>query len=351
MIFEKAKQEDVARIWEIIGQAKAQMRRLGSHQWNENYPAYESIRQDIEQGEGYVFRAEGRVVAYGVVSFGGEPAYDQIREQWANNLPYMVVHRLAVADEMKRQGLARRFMAEAEGVAKARGVYSFRVDTNYDNTYMLRLIEAMGFEYRGEVVYRGDCRRKAFDKTLRPEASVFGSPGYTIREAMLDDAEAIYSAIDSHRDDLRTWLPFVDALRSADDERAFLAPILSTPYEERDPVYVLEKGKRICGLVGFHLSQRENKRTEIGYWLLPEHRGKGIATNAVRYLCQWAMTERGFNRIQIRCATGNAASNAIPQRLGFTLEGTERDGELLASGRFTDVNVYSILRKDIIKPE
>ena len=34
--------EDEGRIWEIILQAKAQMKRLGSHQWDESYPARES---------------------------------------------------------------------------------------------------------------------------------------------------------------------------------------------------------------------------------------------------------------------------------------------------------------------
>ena len=88
-------------------------------------------------------------------------------------------------------------------------------------------------------------------------------------------------------------------------------------------------------------------RTEIGYWLLPEFRGKGVITRAVHYLCQWAFFEKDFNRIQVRCAVGNQPSNAIPQRLGFTLEGTERDGELLSSGEYTDINVYSLLRKEL----
>ena len=44
---------------------------------------------------------------------------------------------------------------------------------------------------------------------------------------------------------------------------------------------------------------------------------------------------------------GNQPSNAIPQRLGFTLEGTERDGELLSSGEYMDINVYSLLRKEL----
>ena len=54
-----------------------------------------------------------------------------------------------------------------------------------------------------------------------------------------------------------------------------------------------------------------------------------------------------MNRIQIRCAVGNIPSNAVLKRLGFTLEGTEREGELLTSGEYVNVNVYSILKKEI----
>ena len=62
-IFRKAEETDIERIWQIIGQAKAQMQRLGSQQWDENYPAIEHIRQDIQDGNGYVICREDRVVA------------------------------------------------------------------------------------------------------------------------------------------------------------------------------------------------------------------------------------------------------------------------------------------------
>jgi len=56
-----------------------------------------------------------------------------------------------------------------------------------------------------------------------------------------------------------------------------------------------------------------------------------------------------MNRIQIKCASGNIPSKKIPQRLGFSLEGIERDGELLSDGKFTDLEVYSMLKKDFRK--
>lgn len=346
-IFRKAEETDIERIWQIIGQAKAQMQRLGSQQWDENYPAIEHIRQDIQDGNGYVICREDRVVAYGVISFDGEPVYKDIEGKWSNDLPYVIVHRLAIADEMKRQGMAKQFMLQAEEVSRKKGIYNFRVDTKYDNAYMLRLIDTLGFKYCGEVYYRNNSARIAFEKTIRPYSHPIGISDYTIREATFEDATLIFEAIDKNREDLRIWLPFIDGLKSVADEQGFLQSVLAVPYEQRDPVYILEQGKAICGLAGFHFSDAPNRRTEIGYWLLPAYRGKGIVTNTVRYLCQWAVRERNMNRIQIRCAVGNIPSNAVPKRLGFTLEGTEREGELLTSGEYVNVNVYSILKKEI----
>lgn len=170
---------------------------------------------------------------------------------------------------------------------------------------------------------------------------------FFIREATLEDAAIIWQTIYDNRDYLRTWLPFVDGLKEVADEEAFLKQQLSAPYEERNIVFVIGQGHELCGLVGFVTTDLVNHRTEIGYWLIPEYQGMGVMTRCVRHLCQWAVSKRGINRIQIRCAVGNLPSNAIPQRLGFTLEGTEREGELLVDGKYADTHVYSILKREI----
>lgn len=181
-----------------------------------------------------------------------------------------------------------------------------------------------------------------------PPVSFSISKEMTLREIRLQDAASIYQAIDTHRDYLREWLPFVDAMRSVADEEAFLRSVLSVPAEQYEPIFgVVNEHNEICGLIGFHFSEPANHRTEIGYWLLPEYQHRGIITNGVRRLCRWAMEEKGIKRIQIRCAVGNVASNNIPLRLGFSHEGTERAGELLASGEYTDIHIYSILKEEL----
>lgn len=174
-------------------------------------------------------------------------------------------------------------------------------------------------------------------------------PDILLREVTIEDAAAIYEAIDTHRDYLKIWLPFVDKMRSVADEEAFLKSVLSVPAERRESIFgIWNERNEICGLIGFHFSDFDNHRTEIGYWLLPEYQHRGIVTESVRKLCQWAVSEKGIKRIQIRCATGNAASNGIPIRLGFHHEGTERSGELLASGEYADIHVYSILKEEVL---
>lgn len=164
--FRKATINDAARIWQLMQQAKAQMYREGKQQWDESYPLPGHIEADIARGYAHVLCRKDVVVAYGAVAFDGEPAYDVIEGQWLSVQPYVVVHRLAVADEVKRQGVATRFMQEVERLAVAQGVHSFKVDTNYDNFYMQRMMKTLGFTHCGTVKYpRGE--RMGYEKELK----------------------------------------------------------------------------------------------------------------------------------------------------------------------------------------
>ena len=192
------------------------------------------------------------------------------------------------------------------------------------------------------------CPPRATENPTSAPVSFSICPDILLREITLKDAAAIYHAIDTHRDYLRTWLPFVDNIHSVADEESFLKSVLTVSAEQYEPIFgIWNEHNEICGLIGFHFSDFANHRTEIGYWLLPEYQHRGIMTESVRALCQWAVNEKGIKRIQIRCATGNTASNGIPLRLGFHHEGTERAGELLSSGEYTDIHVYSILKEEV----
>lgn len=169
-----------------------------------------------------------------------------------------------------------------------------------------------------------------------------------LRELGLADVDDIFRTIDTQRAYLGKWLPFVEYTRNPSDSRVFVESVIHVPAEKYEPVFVIRHKAEYAGMVGLHFTDRENKRTEIGYWLSEPFQGKGIATMAVKAVCGFVFEELGLNRIQIRCGVENYPSKKIPQRLGFVLEGVERDGELLTGGVFTDLEVYSLLRNDCV---
>ncbi|MGI6222845.1 MAG: GNAT family N-acetyltransferase [Prevotella sp.] len=163
--FRHACEKDINRIMLVIQDAKNQMAREGKHQWTDGYPAVEDIQNDISANKGYVMTQDGVVIAYGCITFDGEPAYEELEGKWLSHEPYIVLHRLAVSDEVKGRGIAKQFFREAEQLAVSKGYRSFKIDTNYDNDRMLHIMQKMGFTYCGIVHYqKGD--RLGFEKLL-----------------------------------------------------------------------------------------------------------------------------------------------------------------------------------------
>jgi ribosomal-protein-serine acetyltransferase len=161
----------------------------------------------------------------------------------------------------------------------------------------------------------------------------------------LSHVELIFNAIDQNRQFLRKWLPFVDFTQKMNDTERFVRSILEKPATRRDEVYVIRYKNEFAGLIGFKDPDRVNDKIEIGYWLIEKMTGKGIATAAVRKMINLAFRNMEMNRVQIRCGVGNHKSSAIPLRLGFSLEGIERDGER-HNHSYIDLEVYSLLRKE-----
>lgn len=195
LLIRPAGDNDRMRIMRIIGEARARMGARGSAQWQDGYPASADIVRDLARGSGTVAvlaatkvaardersgkengeagtadglrsAPEERIVAYAAIVFDGEPAYDAIEKgSWSTEAPYVVVHRLAVADEALRRGVATALLRYAEAEATARGIRCFRIDTAEDNHPMREALGRLGFRRCGLVRYRSG-ERIAYEKSL-----------------------------------------------------------------------------------------------------------------------------------------------------------------------------------------
>jgi RimJ/RimL family protein N-acetyltransferase len=73
------------------------------------------------------------------------------------------------------------------------------------------------------------------------------------------------------------------------------------------------------GRVGLDLRPDDPGSAEIGYWMDPRSRNQGVATTAVRVLCQWIFTAQNLALIEWRCEVGNLASRRVAEKVGFLL--------------------------------
>lgn len=163
--FRKALYSDKEKIWEILQQAIERRKSEGSNQWQDGYPNPETIENDIEKSFGFVLESDNKILAYAAVIFEIEPAYENIEGKWLSNSKYAVVHRVAVSDQAKGKGIATQIFRSIEKITISKNIFSIKVDTNFDNIPMLKILDKLNYTYCGEVYFRGSAR-KAFEKLL-----------------------------------------------------------------------------------------------------------------------------------------------------------------------------------------
>ena len=156
-----------------------------------------------------------------------------------------------------------------------------------------------------------------------------------------DDAPDIFTAIDTQREHLGRWLPFVAATHRVEQTREVVAAMLADP---ANPVFTLRVGDAFAGLIGFKSADSTTLTIEIGYWLRSEYQGRGLMTAAAERSAAWPSGKWAWRMSKSKRARSNLRSNRIPLRLGFRLDRIEVRGEQLADGEFTDLNVYRLPR-------
>ncbi len=158
-------------------------------------------------------------------------------------------------------------------------------------------------------------------------------------------APELFALVDTNRNHLRPWMPWVEATKVVEDTEAFLESQLAQFATGEGLTAGVWVGDRIAGVVGTLRINWLDRRVEIGYWVGAEFEGCGLMTESARLLVGHLLGEVGLNRVEIRCAVENTRSNRVPERLGFTLEGVEREAHRVGN-RFHDMNRWAMLQRD-----
>ena len=162
------------------------------------------------------------------------------------------------------------------------------------------------------------------------------------------DAPALWDAVDSSRQQLKRWMPWVNDHDSVDYSRDYVRRMQAKWILREDfpmGIWRLADG-RLLGATGLHRIDWTIPAMEIGYWLRPDAEGTGYATEAVKLLVPLAFELLQAERVEIRCDALNLRSAAIARRLGFVEEATLRCARRNVDNELGDTLLFALTRKD-----
>ncbi|MEH7254277.1 GNAT family N-acetyltransferase [Neobacillus niacini] len=163
----------------------------------------------------------------------------------------------------------------------------------------------------------------------------FTSERLLIRKPLPGDGKAVYEAMLASLDELRPWMPWAHTNQSEQDTEASVRDSIAefiTREDLRLHIFNKETGEFI-GSTGLHRINWDVPKFEIGYWIDTRFSGRGYMTEATEAITNFAFTELNAKRVEIRCDTRNTRSRAIPEKLGFTLEGILKNDSLSADSK------------------
>ena len=104
---------------------------------------------------------------------------------------------------------------------------------------------------------------------------------------------------------------------------------------------ICEPDGTCVGLVWINMRDGDETTGWLGYWLLPNARGRGLATRAVRLISVWAMREVGLTKFRLTTEPGNKRSRRVAERSGFRQTGILHH-QATINGRLVDQAVYEL---------
>jgi len=156
-----------------------------------------------------------------------------------------------------------------------------------------------------------------------------------------EDASELFSVVDSNREYLRKWLPWLDSNMSLIDEINFIEISQKDRLQGTSAVWLIKENDNLIGNISINWVDWENKSCGLGYWISQDKTGNGIVTRCCESLINNLIFNNKIHRFVIEAGVNNIASRKVAEKLGMRLEGTIKDRELLY-GEFIDAALYAI---------
>ncbi|MGW0205225.1 GNAT family N-acetyltransferase [Streptomyces sp. NPDC003233] len=154
-----------------------------------------------------------------------------------------------------------------------------------------------------------------------------------------------------------TWTSVPQPYTEADAQDWITAQAPAERADGRGIVFAVDEflTQRLVGTVRLSNTDWRVRSAEIAYVIAPWARGEGYASEAALATAQWLFHDQKFERLELRTAADNTASQQVAQKIGCISEGVLRGAWIArsraADGTWTDVRtdviVWSLLPEDL----
>ncbi|MSP12398.1 MAG: N-acetyltransferase [Chloroflexi bacterium] len=181
------------------------------------------------------------------------------------------------------------------------------------------------------------------DGIMRDFPESFESRRLLIRGPQPGDGTEMHAAIMESLEELLPWMPWAHHVGPAEDteENVRQAQVKFLARQDLRLHLYLKGTETLVGSSGLHRIQWEVPSFEIGYWVRSCFQGQGFITEATGRITRFAFETLGARRVEIRMDARNLRSIAVPERLGFVLEGHLHNDSRGTDGSLRDTLIYA----------
>jgi len=171
-----------------------------------------------------------------------------------------------------------------------------------------------------------------------------------LRPPHAGDGHMLHEAITESLVELRRFLgslPWVACEQTVESAETYCRTAQANFLSRKDlPFLLIEKATgKIVGATGLHRTVWTTPKTEIGYWARASSGRKGLITEAVMALTDYAVSHIGAVRVEIITDEENLPSRRVAERCQFTLEGILRNERRAPDGSLRNACIYARIRQ------
>lgn len=145
----KITRADFPEVLTLLTEGKKHLKEKNIPQWQDGYPNEETILNDFNQKQGYVWMKAGKILGYGVLLLEEEKSYEEITGKWlTEKKAYGTIHRFTVKQGSRASD---EFLQALEALGKSLGKESIRIDTHEKNTPMKKLLQRNNYFLCGKI--------------------------------------------------------------------------------------------------------------------------------------------------------------------------------------------------------